>query len=246
MPDGAVKGLPERLAALDDEGNPVNSATGEYFFRVENMKYGETYSKNIQLMNLREDKSYHIYFYVEPLYKAGEIDLVEGCECRFLLDGEEIYKGDINGNGNFDLNRNHFDCGYYAPGDAHTLRAEITWNNIDVIKNVDNGHRLVDVNGEHVLVGPDDSGYAEGEVEFKWIFYAQVSDTEGSESGPRRTDEDGAVPGGGKTPFTGMLQSTTFWVACMAVIAAMIFTMLFLLKRKEKKQKNIKDQQQRH
>ncbi|MBU5462730.1 hypothetical protein [Lachnoclostridium sp. MSJ-17] len=25
LPDGAVKGLPERLAALDDEGNPVNS-----------------------------------------------------------------------------------------------------------------------------------------------------------------------------------------------------------------------------
>ena len=43
LPDGAVKGLPERLAALDDEGNHVNSESGEYFFHVENMKFGETY-----------------------------------------------------------------------------------------------------------------------------------------------------------------------------------------------------------
>ena len=33
LPPGAVKGLPERLAALDDEGYAVNSRTGEYFFR---------------------------------------------------------------------------------------------------------------------------------------------------------------------------------------------------------------------
>ena len=176
LPEGAVKGLPERLAALDDEGNAVNSETGEYFFHVEDMQYGETYTKNIQLINLREDASYHIYFYTEPLFKDGEIDLEKGCTCRFYLDGSEIYNGDVNGNGNIDLTTQHFDCGYYAPGDSHTLRCEIIWDNLDVLKNVDNGHRLVDKDGTHVLVGPGEEGHVEGEIEFKWIFYAQIDD----------------------------------------------------------------------
>jgi len=176
LPEGAVKGLPERLAALDDEGRAVNSATGEYFFRVENMQYGQVYSKSVQLMNLREDQSYYIYFYVEPLWKAGEIDLEKGCECKFYLDGKEFYQGDINGHGNINLTENYKNLGWYQPGDSHVLRAEVVWNDIDVIQNVDNGHRLVDKDGEHVLVGPDEKGYAEGEIEFKWIFFASVED----------------------------------------------------------------------
>ena len=174
LPEGAVKGLPERLAALDSEGNAVNSATGEYFFHVENMQYGVTYSKDVQLMNLREDESYYIYFYVEPLYKAGEIDLEKGCTCTFYLDGVEFYKGDVNGKGNIDLSNMYYPTGYYAPGDSHVLRAEVVWNDLDVMQHVDNGHRLVDKDGTHVLVGPDPSGYAEGEIEFKWIFFASV------------------------------------------------------------------------
>ncbi len=182
LPEGAVKGLPERLAALDDEGNAVNSATGEYFFHVENMQYGQTYTKNIQLMNLREDHGYYIYFYVEPLYKSGEIDLEKGCDCKFFLDGDMFYQGDVNGKGNIDLTGKYYSCGYYLPGDSHVLRCDITWNDIDVIRNVDNGHRLVDKDGEHVLEGPDESGYAEGEIEFKWIFFASVHEISSSAS----------------------------------------------------------------
>ena len=43
----------------------------------------------------------------------------------------------------------------------------------NVLRNVDNGRRLVDTDGVHVLVGPSGSGYAEGEIEFKWIFCAE-------------------------------------------------------------------------
>ena len=179
LPDGAVKGLPERLAALDNEGNAVNSATGEYFFRVEDMKYGEEYTKIVQLMNLREDESYHIYFCVEPLFKKGEIDLEEGCTCTFWLDGNEIYKGTVtgepeDGSRNLQGRINYFDCGYYNPGDTHRLKCSVVWDNLDVLKNVSNGHKLVDKDGTHVLVGPDEEGYVEGEIEFKWIFYASV------------------------------------------------------------------------
>ncbi|MCR5730666.1 MAG: hypothetical protein K6G20_09980 [Ruminococcus sp.] len=220
LPEGAVKGLPEKLTAMDSDGNTVSSSTGEYFFHVENMKYGETYSKNVQLMNLRDDKAYHIYFYVEPLFKDGEIDLEEGCDCTFWLDGQEFYKGKVTGepdSGYIDLQNNIYDCGLYNPGDSHTLKCSVIWNDLDVLVGVDNGHRLVDINGEHVLVGSQDEGYVEGEIEFKWIFYAAV-------------DED-YVP-----PKTGLLAaSNKFWIMLLAVFAALTGGMILLVFLKKKK-----------
>jgi len=222
LPEGAVKGLPEKLTAMDSDGNPVNSATGEYFFRVENMDYGVTYTKDVQLMNLRDDKAYHIYFYVEPLFKNGEIDLEKGCECTFWLDGQEFYKGDITGHGNIDLTEEVKDCGLFAPGDSHTLKCSVIWNDLDVLVGVDNGHRLIDINGEHVLIGSDNNGYVEGEIEFKWIFYAAVDENY-------------------DPPNTGLLAAgNTFWFLCMAVFAVLSGGMLLLIllqkKKKEKKQ----------
>ena len=155
LPEGAVKGLPEKLTAMDSDGRAVNSATGEYFFHVENMDYGVTYTKEVQIMNLRDDKSYHIYFYVEPLFKDGEIDLEKGCECVFQLDGQEFYRGTVTGDGNFDLTKKFYDCGLYDPGESHTLKCAVTWNDLDVLNTVDNGHRLVDVNGEPVMSAKD-------------------------------------------------------------------------------------------
>ncbi|WP_295153566.1 hypothetical protein [uncultured Ruminococcus sp.] len=264
LPSGAVKGLPERLAALDDEGNAVNSETGEYFFHVEDMDYGRTYTKNIQLMNLREDATYHIYFYVEPLYKAGEIDLEKGCTCRFYLDGDEIYSGDVNGKGNIDLTTQHFDCGYYSPGETHTLRCEIVWNDLDVLKNVDNGWKLVDKDGIHTLVGPDGEGYVEGEIEFKWIFYAQIDEPEteddsndartppdtssDDQEGTTSENNDGTYNGGGGSgngtnssdgffpPYTGILMKDgRVWLISMGVIGVMIGVLLVMIKRKDRK-----------
>ena len=202
LPEGAVKGLPEKLAALDSEGRPVNSATGEYFFHVENMQYGETYSKEGQLMNLRDDAAYYIYFYVEPLSKNGEIDLEKGCQCTFYLDGNEFYKGDVNGKGNIDLSSEYFNTGFYALGDSHVLRAEVVWNDLDVIQDVDNGHKLVDVNGTHVLTGSNGSGYAEGEIEFKWVFFASILPIDGDEVTSSTTSTITTVAAGNITTST--------------------------------------------
>lgn len=226
LPDGAVKGLPERLTAMDSDGNVVSSDTGEYFFHVENMSYGETYTKDVQLMNLRDDKSYHIYFYVEPLWKDGEIDLEEGCDCTFWLDGTEVYRGKVTGepyDGYIDLTENVLDCGNYAPGDSHVLKCSVIWNDLDVLVGVDNGHRLVDIDGEHVLVGSDDEGYVEGEIEFKWIFYAAV-------------DEDYDPPN------TGLLSvNNKFWLMMIAVLAVLTVGLLLLVMLKKKQQKQQKD-----
>ncbi|MBQ8927169.1 MAG: hypothetical protein IJ055_02700 [Oscillospiraceae bacterium] len=222
LPDGAVKGLPEKLTAMDSEGNVVSSDTGEYFFRVEDMNYGVTYTKDVQLMNLRDDKSYHIYFYVEPLWKDGEIDLEEGCDCTFWLDGQEVYRGKVTGepyDGYMDLTQEVLDCGSYAPGDSHTLKCSVIWNDLDVLVGVDNGHRLVDIDGEHVLVGSDDEGYVEGQIEFKWIFYAAV-------------DEDYEPPNTGLLGVNG-----AFWIVCIAVLFVLIAGMLLLLFFKKNKKK---------
>ncbi|MBR7039432.1 MAG: hypothetical protein IKI21_09315 [Oscillospiraceae bacterium] len=211
LPEGAVKGLPERLVAMDSDGDVVSSETGEYFFRVEGMRYNEVYHKDVQLMNLRDDKAYHIYFYVEPLWKDGEIDLEEGCVCTFSLDGQEFYTGTVTGDGDLDLTQEVMDCGYYEPGDSHTLSCDIVWNELDVLHNVNKGHRLVDKNGEHTLVGPDESGHVEGEIEFKWIFYAAVDE----EYDP---------------PETGLMAiDQTVWLAVCIILSMFVCLMLLLL-----------------
>ncbi|MBQ6182081.1 MAG: hypothetical protein IJK31_10425 [Ruminococcus sp.] len=229
LPEGAVKGLPEKLTAMDSDGNVVSSDTGEYFFHVENMSYGVTYTKDVQLMNLRDDKSYHIYFYVEPLFKQGEIDLEEGCDCTFWLDGQEVYKGKVTGkpdDGYIDLTENVLDCGLYAPGDSHTLKCSVVWNDLNVLVGVDNGHRLVDINGEHVLVGNAQSGHVEGEIEFKWIFYAAV-------------DEEYIPPKTGLFPT-----SNKFWINAIAALAIMTGGMILLLffKKREKQKHEPQDE----
>ena len=222
LPEGAVKGLPEKLTAMDSDGNAVSSDTGEYFFRVEEMQYGVAYTKDVQLMNLRDDKAYHIYFSVEPLFNAGDIDLEKGCECTFWLDGQEFYNGSVTGIGNLDLTKEVYDCGLYKPGDSHTLKCSVIWNDLDVLSNVDNGYRLIDREGEHVLVGPNASGYVHGEIEFKWLFYAAV-------------DEDF------DPPKTGLFAAgNTFWIYAAAVLAAMSggMLLLILLKKREKKKED--------
>lgn len=241
LPPGAVKGLPERLAALDDEGNAVNSATGEYFFHVEDMVLGETYTKDIQLMNLRDDYVYHIYFRVEPLFKDGIIDLERGCTCRFFLDGEGFYVGDVNGVGTIDLTQ-YFDTGRYRPGDSHILRCEITFDSYGVDVHTDNGWRMVDVDGEHVLRGPDESGYAYGEIEFKWIFCAAVDPRDTDLDNNKDTEETGPGGGdggdnenGGGTPNTGiLLRDGMIWLIGIAAVAVAILAVLILLKKSGK------------
>ncbi len=220
LEDGSVKGLPERLTVMDNEGQSV-SDLGEYFFHVENMTYGETYTKQIQIMNLREDRSYHVYFYINPIEKSGDIDLEKGCTCIFKLDGSEIYSGTVNGIGTKNLIRNHVDLGLYQPGESHILDCAITWNDIDVIQDVNNGKRLVDKDGVAVLEGPDESGEAYGEIEFKWIFYASVDET---------------AMGEHSFVDTGLLSiKNSFWLTCIGIAAFLVILMLILLSRKKKR-----------
>ena len=263
LPPGAVKGLPERLAALDDAGNSVNSATGEYFYHVEGMEFGEVYSKKIQLINLQQSATYKLYFRVEPKFKAGDIDMEQGVECRFYLDGEKFYTGTVNGDGNIDLKEPYY-LGSYAPGDSHILTCETIWHDTTVDRHIDNGRRLYDTEGEHILSEGSGNGKAHGEIEFKWIFYAEQPgqdldvpterETPNNTMPPDKTEnpqqqgnpspgdtpapEDGATPPSDDftPPYTGMiLNNGAIWIACMCVIAIMIVVLLVLIKKQQKK-----------
>lgn len=218
LPDGSVKGLPEKLTVMDSDGNSVNSDTGEYFFHVEDMAYGETYTKDIQVMNLRSDQAYHIYFRVEPLSKDGEIDLENGCDCTMYLDGAEVFSGNVNGIGNIDLTENALDLGSYQPGESHTLTCSVSWNDINVDKNSDYGKRLVTKDGTTILAEPSIDGTAYGEINYKWIFYAAVDENY-------------------DPPHTGLIFSDGwFWLACMGVVSIFILRLLLLIRRRKENQ----------
>ncbi len=218
LPEGTVSGLPEGLTVLDSDGNSVSSE-GEYFFLVENMTPLETYTKTIQIMNLREDAAYHIYFYAEPVDKSGEIDLEAETTAVFSLNGEVIFTGSVTGlseDGSIDLSETAIDLGYYEPGDASVLSCSVTWSGESVEQSVDYGSRLVDADGIHVVRDADGNTYISGEVTFRWIFYAVV-------------DEDYTPP---NTGIFGMGEG--IYILIVLIIAILILCMLILLKRRKR------------
>ena len=218
LPEGTAAGLPEGVTVLDSNENSV-SEEGEYFFLVENMTPLETYTKTIQIMNLREDKAYHIYFYAEPVDKTGEIDLEAETTAVFSLNGEEIFTGSVTGlseDGSIDLSETAIDLGYYEPGDASVLTCSITWSGESVEQAIDYGSKLVDSDGVHVVRDADGDTYISGEVTFRWIFYAVV-------------DEDYTPP---NTGIFGMGEG--IYILIVLIIAILILCVLILLKSRKR------------
>ena len=221
LPDGAVKGLPEKLTAMDSEGRSVNSQSGEYFFFVDDMVFGETYTKDVQLMKLRDDHAYNIYMHTEPISRSGDINLEKGCVCKFYLDGKEVYSGNVNGEGNIDLTKAILDLGNYKPGDSHTLKCSVVWNDTSFADQVAEAHRIVSLNGTQQTGTGKNRIEMYGDIEFKWIFYAAV-------------DENFVPPQTGLFAVNGRI-----WLYSMAVVAAMILMLLpLLLKQKRKKKES--------
>lgn len=234
---GSVKGLPEKLVVLDDKGRSV-SENGEYFFEVEDMKPQEVYSKNIQIMNLREDASYRIYFNAQPLTKSGEIDLEEECKCNIYMNDRMIYYGKITGEGTPDMRDTPLNLGLYEPGDSRVLTVEIRWNPADHGGLIDNGAKVVDRNGTSVVREKSGVDHIEGDTTFKWIFTAIV------EEAKRESDTDPSIvsdpddPHGGDDSYniidfvkTG---DTVAIIAIGLVVVATVF-MIFLTVGKKKK-----------
>jgi len=234
---GSVKGLPEKLVVLDDKGRSV-SENGEYFFEVEDMKPQEVYSKNIQIMNLREDASYRIYFNAQPLTKSGEIDLEEECKCNIYMNDRMIYYGKITGEGTPDMRDTPLNLGLYEPGDSRVLTVEIRWNPADHGGLIDNGAKVVDRNGTSVVREKSGVDHIEGDTTFKWIFTAIVEDAK------RDNDTDPSIFSDPDDPHGGddsdniidfvKTGDTVAIIAIGLVVVATVF-MIFLTVGKKKR-----------
>ena len=258
LPDGSVKGLPECLVALDDKGQSV-SDSGDYFFSVENMQAGETYTKKIQLMNLRDDASYKISFRAEPLTKSGEIDLENECSCEISIDGETVYSGKVTGEGTPDIRDNALSLGNFEPGESHVMKVDVKWNGTSAGGFIDNGERIVDTGGTTVIREKSGQNEISGETTFQWSFYAQVEDTHitelsepdppsdsgsGTESSYLRTSSDDGgseiypKPSGGGT-IIDFVQTgeVVAWTAIIIIMTAALI-LIILLASKKKKQRS--------
>lgn len=221
LPDGAVSGLPEGLTVLDSDGNAVDTENGAYFFTVEDMVPYEVYTKNIQIMNLRDDASYHIYFYVEPVLQEGDIDLQNDCTAVISLNGSHVYTGKVTGEGEPNLADASLDLGLYKPGDSGQMTCEITWDGPSADLFIDYGTKLTNTDGTTIIREGNGNGdhYIYGRVQFKWIFYAVV-DTDAANTGILGTNE--------------MIGYAIVFLLAIVLVSLML--MLVLKKRRQVKQ----------
>ena len=224
---GTVAGLPEKLVVLDDAGRSV-SENGEYFFEVEGMQANEVYTKKIQIMNLREDAAYRIFFNAQRISTTGEINLEEECICTVYLDGAVIYKGKITGEGEPDIRQTPLSLGYYHSGESRIMQVDIVWpNNVDHGEfAVDNGARIVDSKGTTIVREKTGKSHIEGETIFKWIFTAVTDlDPVPHPSGPDTPTPSDHVKTG----------ETITFIAAGVMAVALVFMVLFAVTKNKKK-----------
>ena len=215
LPNGTVAGLPEQLVVMDSDGKSVNE-NGEYFFSVENMKAGEQYTKNIQVMNMREDKAYDIYFKMEPVSKQGEIDLEEECTAIITIGDEKVYEGKVSGKDS-DILEKGIGLGNYVLGQSRNMKCTIVWNGTDAGGHIDYGERIISSDGTSIVREKNGQESISGEVEFRWIFYANV-DTNYN------------------PPKTGFY-SEIFLYVILFIAAVLLISMIILVTKKKRKMK---------
>jgi len=224
---GTVAGLPEKLVVLDDAGRSV-SENGEYFFEVEGMQANEVYTKKIQIMNLREDAAYRIFFNAQRISTTGEINLEEECICTVYLDGAVIYKGKITGEGEPDIRETPLSLGYYHSGESRVMQVDIVWpNDVDHGNfEIDNGARIVDSKGTTIVREKTGKSHIEGETIFKWIFTAVTDlDPVPHPSGPDTPTPSDHVKTG----------ETITFIAAGVMAVALVFMVLFAVTKNKKK-----------
>ncbi len=219
LPDGALAGLPDSLSVLDSDGHTADSDSGEYYFYVEDMKERIAYTKDIQITNYRDDAAYDVYLYAYPVSHSGKINLQKDTTAVFKLDGDKLFTGRVDGlseDGSKDLSEEPLHIGHYVPGESRTLTCKVTWDGSDIDAEADYGSRIVDIDGTHTVQKGNGSIYVEGEVIFRWVFYAVL-------------DEDYVPP---KTGLGGI--PTWVYLVASAALVLLIFIMILLLARKKR------------
>lgn len=155
LPEGFVKGIPEGLYVMDEDGKSI-SRSGEYCVDISGMKPGETYTKILSIQNLI-NTPYTLTMSAAPISSNGNLDLEKHTNLKLYLDGKLIYDGKVTGEGNVNMNTSPLDLGEVVSGQSKELKAEILWN----------GDGLKDIEGQKYL----------GRVDFKWVFEAVLNET---------------------------------------------------------------------
>ena len=192
------------------------------------MKAREVYTKKIQIMNLREDAAYRIFFNAQRISTTGEINLEEECICTVYLDGAVIYKGKITGEGEPDIRETPLSLGYYHSGESRIMQVDIVWpNDVDHGNfEIDNGARIVDSKGTTIVREKTGKSHIEGETIFKWIFTAVTDlDPVPHPSGPDTPTPSDHVKTG----------ETITFIAAGVMAVALVFMVLFAVTKNKKK-----------
>lgn len=174
---GSVKGIPEGLYVMDEDGNSV-SRGGEYCVDISNMQSGETYTKVLSIQNLI-DTPYTLTMSTAPISSEGNLDLEKYTNLKLYLDDELIYDGKVTGEGNVNMQNSPIDLGEVVSGQSKELKAEIVWN----------GDGLKEIKGQEYL----------GRVYFNWIFEASIKEETTTEA-----NTSGNVASNSSTPNTGI------------------------------------------
>ena len=170
LPDGSVQGLPQNLIVFDQDGNSV-SASGDYYVHIEDMQPRVLYTKDITVMNLRNDAVYRVYMSAAPDHTEGDIDLEGEVHTELYLDGELIYSGGVNGDGTPNMQLEPIDLGgIYKSNESRKLHAEFIWN-------------ITDETETFILGESKQDKEAFGAVDFRWIFTAQVKEEDNQTTG---------------------------------------------------------------
>lgn len=174
LPEGSVKGIPEGLYVMDEDGKSV-SQNGEYCVDISGMKPGETYTKVLSIQNLI-NTPYTLTMSAAPISSEGNLDLEKYANLKLYLDGELIYDGKVTGEGNVNMQDSTLNLGEIVSGQSKELKAEILWN----------GEGLKEIEGQEYL----------GRVDFKWIFEAALKE-EATTEVPDNPASDSSTPNTG-------------------------------------------------
>ncbi len=193
LPEGSVKGIPEGLYVMDENGNSVPQ-NGEYYIDISDMQAGETYTKVLSIQNLI-DTPYTLTMSAAPISSEGNLNLEKYTNIKIYLDGELIYNGKVTGEGNVNMQDSPLILGEVVPGQSKELKAEIVWN----------GGGLKEIEGQEYL----------GKVDFKWIFEAFIKEEPITEANTKSH-----IASDSSTPNTGIGNTLLIIFAVIFFISA--------------------------
>lgn len=211
--------LPPGMLIGDSEGISVDG-TGAYYVQKEDLQPGDKFVKKIKLMNTeKNDRPYVLEMDMAPKEKKGAIDFYEAISVKMLLDGKEVYRGNLIGVGKPDLQKDRLQLGTYAYGDFKELEVQFVVSS-DL---------------------PTEVWQTKSYAIIKWEF---IATKEKDKEPPIDSSEPPAKPGKDKPdkPIVRLPQTGEEWRSLIYKIITGIFiicvVLLFMKKRKERESKN--------